>query len=325
MKAVIWTKYGTPDVLKIGKVEKPTPKDNEILMKVVATTVTLGDCEMRNLALPFAFKLPIMLFLGVFRPKKGNTLGQEFSGIVESIGKESTRVKVGDEIFGQTGITMGAYAQFLSIKENGIIAKKPSNISFEEAACVPLSGLEARYFTRKANIIKGGSVLVIGAGGSIGTMGIQLLKLGGAVVAGVDTHEKFDVMKEAGADRVIDYTKENYLERGEKYDVVFDVVGKIPLKRGLALLNPNGYYLHANPKISHILLNKWIGGSKKNLIVKIDEQSQDDLDYLNGLLKTGKIKPIIDQIMPLERIAEAHEYVETGKKKGNLVIRVSSN
>lgn len=325
MKAVIWTKYGEPNSLVLGEIEKPSPKNNEILIKIKATTVTLGDCEVRSLDLPLAFKLPIRLFLGVRKPR-GFTLGQEFSGIVEQIGKDVTRFKAGDEIFGQTGIGMGAYSQFMTQPEKGIMAKKPSNISFEEAACVPLGGLESRHFIKQVDLKSSSDILVIGAGGSIGTMGIQLAKLTGAKITGVDTGGKFEVMKEAGADHLVDYTKEDYLNSGKAYDAILDVVGKTPLKKGMAVLKNKGVYMHANPKISHMIFRKYLNGpGGKRILVKINEQSQQDLDYLVTLLEKGKIKPIIDRILPLDKIVEAHEYVEAGLKKGNIVITVSHN
>ena len=322
MKKVIWTKYGGPGVLKMGEAEKPSPKDKEILIQVIATSVTLGDCEMRNLSLPLAFKIPLRLVFGVIKPR-GLTLGQEFSGIVEAIGKDVTKFKIGDEISGQTGVTMGAYSQYMTQAEKGIMSKKPGAISFEQAACVPLGGLESQYFIKQSGLGKSSKVLVIGAGGSIGTMGIQLLKLLGAEVTGVDIAEKFEAIKEAGADYVIDYTKQDYMSSGKIYDGILDVVGKTPLKKGLAILNNDGVYMHANPKISHMLFRKILSGSgNKKILVKIDEESQNDLDYLCELLNDGKIRPIIDKVMSLDNIVDAHKYVEAGKKRGNLVIKV---
>ena len=323
MKKVIWTKYGDPGVLKIGEVEKPFPKDKEILIKVMATSVTLGDCEMRNLSLPVIFKIPLRLVIGIIKPR-GFTLGQEFAGVVDEVGKDVTKFKIGDEIFGQTGVTMGAYSQYMTQSENSTISKKPSSISFEQAACVPLGGLESQHFIRLSGLVKGSKVLVIGAGGSIGTMGIQLFKLLGAEVTGVDIVEKFDAIKEAGADYLIDYTKQDYMSSGEMYDGILDVVGKTPLKKGLAILKNNGVYMHANPKISQILFRKFLSGSgNKRILVKIDEESKKDLDYLSELLKEGKIKPVIDKVLSLENIVEAHKYVEAGKKRGNLSIKVN--
>ena len=324
MKAVIWTKYGTPDVLTIGEVKKPIPKDDEILIKVKATTVSFGDCEMRALKLAFVFKLMIRLMQGIRKPRKGTTLGQEFSGVVEQTGAKVTRFKKGDRVFGQTDVKMGAYAQFMTIKGTATIAEIPKNVSFEQAVCLPLGGLEARYYIRKANLKAGSSVLVIGAGGSIGTMGIQLLKLNGAKVTAVDTGEKFDVMKQAGADKLIDYTKQDYFDGRQAYDGILDVVGKTSLKKGIALLKDGGVYMHANPKVSHMLFRRDLSGTgEKKIIIKKYEESQADLKYLSDLLKEGTIAPIIDRTMTLEEIVQAHYYVEAGKKKGNLVIKVA--
>ena len=322
MKAVIWTKYGKPDVLKLGNIDKPIIKDSEILVQVKATTVTMGDCEMRSLDLPLLFSIPLRFYLGFFKPKNSKTLGQEFAGVVAEIGRNVTRFKPGDEVFGQTSVEMGAYAQYMKLSEKSLITLKPKNISFQEAACTPLGGLESIYYINKANIKKGDRVLIVGAGGSIGTMGIQLLKMLGANVTGVDTGDKFEVMKNSGADIVIDFTKENYLESDLKYDAIFDVVGKNPLKKELRLLKSGGVYLHMNPKIRHMIFRSILGGADKKIIIKVEEQKPDDLDYLADLLRKEKIKSVIDKIMPLDRIAEAHEYVEEGKKKGNLVITV---
>lgn len=323
MKKVIWTKYGGPDVLEIGEVEKPSVKDNELLIKVMATSATLGDCEMRSLSLPMAFQIPLRMILGFIKPR-GFTLGQEFAGIIEEVGKDVKKFKIGDEIFGQTGVTMGAYSQYLTQPEKNIISLKPKSISFEQAACVPLGGLESQYFIKQSGLGKGSKVLVIGAGGSIGTMGIQLFKLLGAEVTGVDTTEKFDAIKEAGADYLIDYTRQDYMNSGIMYDGILDIVGKTSLKKGLAILNSNGVYMHANPKIRHMLFRKILSGSgNKRILVKIEAESQGDLNYLSELLKDGKIKPIIDKVLSLENIVSAHEYVEANKKRGNLAIKVN--
>ena len=321
MKAVIWTAYGPPDVMKIGEADKPAIKNNEILVRVAATTATLGDCEMRALALPLAFRLPMRVYLG-FRKPRGFTLGQEFSGTVEEAGGGVKRFAPGDEVFGQTGPGMGAYAQYIALKDDAIVVKKPGNVSFEEAACLPLGGLEAKYFIEKSGLRAGSRVLVIGAGGSIGTMAIQLLKLRGAGVTAVDTGAKFAVMKDAGADHLIDYTQTDYLRGGARYDGIFDVVGKAPLKRGAAILAAGGVYMHANPKISQMIFRRLPGGRGKRIIIKAGEQSSADLQGLAELMASGKIKPLIDRVMPLEDIVQAHQYVQAGRKKGNLVITV---
>ncbi len=325
MKTVRWTKYGPAEGLKIGEAEKPVPKDNEILVKIAATTVSLGDCEIRALKLPLAFSLPLRLFLGVFKPRKGVTLGQEFSGVVEQAGSAVKRFKPGDAVFGHTGVTMGAYAEYLRLRESELIVQKPESVSFFEAASMPLGGLEAKYYLERSGLGAGSKVLVIGAGGSIGTMAIQLLKLMDAEVTAVDTGAKFDVMKRAGADRLIDYAKEDYMNGELRYDGIFDVVGKTSLRRGLVLLRPGGVYMHANPKISQMIFRRFYVKQGKMIVFKSGEQTPADLQYLADLMETREAKPLIDKVMPLQDIAAAHRYVEAGKKKGNLVIAVSEN
>jgi len=262
--------------------------------------------------------------MGVFKPRKGSALGQEFSGIVDTVGSNVTAFKEGDEVFGQTDFKMGAYAQYLKLPAKGMIAKKPPNISFEEAACVSLGGLESWYFLKEAKLKENNRILIIGAGGSIGTMGIQLAKILGAEVTGVDIGEKSETIKKAGADYFIDYTKEDYLNSGKTYDAILDVVGKTSLKRGLAILNEKGVYMQANPKTYQMLFKGLINPPQgKRIVFKRDEQAKRDLDELREFLEKGKIKPIIDKVMQLENVIEAHKYVEAGKKKGNLVLRVS--
>ena len=322
MKTVQWTKYGPAEGLVIGDAETPAPKENEILVKIAATTATLGDCEIRALKLPFAFRLPLRLFLGVFKPRMGITLGQEFSGVVEQIGGAVQRFQPGDAVLGHTGVTMGAYAEYLTLKESELVVKKPETVSFEEAAAMPLGGLEAKYYIEHSGLRAGRKVLVIGAGGSIGTMAIQLLKLLDAEVTAVDTGEKFEVMQQAGADHLIDYTQTDYMDGEPRFDAVFDVVGKTPLRQGLALLHPGGVYLHFNPKISQMIFRRFYEKQNKKIVFKTGEQTPADLQYLADLMETGEAKPLIDRVMPLDDIVTAHRYVEAGKKKGNLVIRV---
>ena len=217
---------------------------------------------------------------------------------------------------------MGAYAEYLALRESDLIVKKPGSVSFAEASAMPLGGLEAKYYIERSGLQAGDKALVIGAGGSIGTMAIQLLKLLDAEVAAVDTREKFAVMQQAGADRMIDYTKTNYLQGEPEYDAVFDVVGKTSLRKGVALLHPGGAYLHFNPKIPQMIFRRFYTDSGKKIICKTGVQTPADLQYLADLMETGEVKPLIDKIIPLDDIVQAHRYVETGKKKGNLVIRV---
>jgi len=328
MKAIIWTKYGSPDGLQLQEVEKPVPKDDEILIKVHATTVTAGDCEMRRLELPLMLSFPLRLYAGFLRPKRIPILGQELAGEVEEVGADVKSYKKGDRVFGTTGFRFGAYAEYICLPENpddaqGTLAPLPTNLTCEEAAAVPTAAFEALHFLRKANIQPGKKVLIIGAGGSIGTFSIQLARHFGAEVTGVDITEKMELLRSIGANYVIDYTKENYTNRGNAYDLIIDVVGKGSVSRRLKLLKEGGYYFLAYAELSHILLAIWTSMiSNKKLKIESSSQKKEDLIFLNELIEAGKFKPIIDRRYPLEQTAEAHRYVETGNKKGNIVITV---
>jgi len=331
MKAVIWTKYGPPDVLKLREVEKPTPKDNEVLIRIYAATAFAGDCEMRSLKFPLYLSLPMRLYIGFMRPKRIIILGQELAGEIESVGKDVKRFKKGDQVFRSTGFRMGAYAEYICLPEElqeitGPLAIKPANISFEEAAAVPTGGLEALHFLRKGNIQEGERVLINGAGGSIGTFGIQLAKLFGAEVTGVDRTEKLELMRSIGADQVIDYTQEDFTKNGETYDVIFDVIGESPFSRSIRSLKDNGRYLIANPRLSTRVRGRWRSrDNNKKVITETTNQKVEDLEFLKELIEAGKLKTVIDKCYPLERAAEAHSYVEMGLKKGNVVITIASN
>ncbi len=293
MKAIVWTRYGPPDGLQLREVEKPVPKDDEILVKIRATTVTAGDCEMRRLELPLMLSFPVRLYAGLLKPKRIPILGQELAGEIEAVGKDVTKFKVGDRVFGTTGFGFGAYAEYICLPERpgdaqGVIVTKPNNVSYEEAAAVPTAGFEALHFLRKANIQPGQKVLIIGAGGSIGTFAIQLAKHFGAEVTGVDRTEKLDMMRSIGADHVIDYTKDDYLSSDEFYDLIIDVVGKRSVPRRLKLLKPNGYYFLAYAGLSHILLGMWVSmTSSKKLKIESANQKKEDLLFLQALVETG--------------------------------------
>lgn len=328
MKAVIWTKYGPPDVLQFGEVEKPTPKDHEVLVRIRATTAFMGDCEMRGLKFPLYIALPIRMYAGFLGPKRIRILGQEFAGEIESVGKNVKQYREGDQVFGSTGFRMGAYAEYICVPEeqqdmSGPLAIKPSNMSFEEAAAVNIGGLEALHFTRKGDLRKGNRVLINGAGGSIGTFAIQLARYLGAEVTSVDHTSKLDLMRSIGADHVIDYTQADFTMRGETYDVIFDVVGKSSFKGSLESLEENGRYLIGNPSLSHRIQGQW-GDNKsgKKVITETTQLNKADLNFLRDLIEAGKIKTVIDRSYPLEQMADAHRYVETGQKKGNVVITV---
>ena len=328
MKAIVWTKYGPPDGLQLKEVEKPVPKDNEILIKVYATTVTAGDCEARGLKFPFWLSFPMRLYIGFSKPKRRMILGQELAGEIESVGKNVKRFKAGDQVFGTTGFRFGSYAEYNCLpaeSEDGALASKPSNMSYEEAATVPTGGLEALHFLRKGNIQGGEKVLVNGAGGSIGTFAVQLAKYFGAEVTGVDSTGKLDMLRSIGADHVLDYTRDDFNDGGEIYDAILDVVGKGSFSRNIRSLKQNGRYLLANPQLSSMLQSPWISRrSGKNVIFEMANRKVEDLLFLKELIEAGKIKSVIDRIYPLEQTAEAHRYVESGQKKGNVVITVAS-
>jgi len=331
MKAIVWTKYGSPDSLQLQEIEKPVPKDDEILIKIHATTVTAGDCEMRRLELPLMLSFPVRLYAGFLKPKRIPILGQELAGEVVEVGRNVNSFKVGDQVFGTTGFGFGAYAEYICLpgepKEmQGVLAIKPSNLTYEEASAVPTAGFEALHFLRKANIQHGKRVLIIGGGGSIGTFSIQLARHFGAEVVGVDSTEKLEMMRSIGATGVIDYTKEDYVNQTESYDLIIDVVGKGSVYRRLKLLKPDGYYFLAYAGLLQILLGMWVSlTSKKKLKIESSSQSKADLALLRELIETGKLKPVIDKTYPLVQTAEAHCYAESGSKKGNIAISVVQN
>lgn len=322
MKAIVWTKYGSPDGLHLGEVAKPTVKDNQVLIKIRAATVTAGDCEVRSLKFPLWLALPIRLYMGIINPRN-KILGQELAGDIEAVGKDVKRFKVGDPVFGGTGLNFGAHAEYICLPENGVLAIKPATMTYEEAAAVPTGGLEALHFLRKASIQPGQKVLIVGAGGSIGSFGVQLARHFGAEVTGVDSTAKLDMLRSIGAAQVIDYTQEDFTQNGETYDVIFDVVGKTSFAPTYRLLKPNGRYLIGNPSLSHIvrMFGASITGGKK-VIIGAANQSTDDLVFLKGLIEAGALKSVIDRRYPLEQTADAHRYVDTGQKRGNVVITV---
>jgi NADPH:quinone reductase-like Zn-dependent oxidoreductase len=332
MKAIVWTKYGSPDVLQLKEIAKPIPKANEVLVKIYATTVTAGDCEARNLKMPILIRLPMRMYVGFRKPKRITILGQELAGEIEAIGKDVKRFRVGDQVFGTTGLGFGAYAEYICLPETsamGVLATKPAHMTYEEAAAVPTGGLEALHFLRKGNTlasVRGEKVLIIGAGGSIGTFAVQLARYFGAEVTGVDSTSKLEMLRSIGADHVIDYTQEDFTRNGETYDVIFDVPGKSSYSRSIKSLKQNGRYLLANAGLSQMLRGPWTSmRSSKKVIFGAANQKTEDLIFLRDLFEAGQIKAVIDRCYPLEQIAEAHRYVEAGNKKGNVSITVMQN
>jgi len=331
MKAIVWTKYGPPDGLQLQEVPKPVPKDNEVLIKVHATTVTAGDCELRSLKLPLMMSLPMRIYAGFKKPTRIKIIGQELAGVVEAVGKEVTLYKKGDPVFASTGFSAGTYAEYTCLPEkpkdmDGVMAVKPANMTFEEAAAVPVGGLEALHFLRKGNIRSGHNVLINGAGGSIGTIGVQLAKFYGAEVTAVDSTGKLDMLRSIGADHVMDYTVEDFTKTGQLYDVIFDVVGEGSYSRCIRSLNKDGRYLLANPTLSKMIRGLWTSKtSSRKVVFQVSSSRTEDLISLKELIEAGKIKVVIDRRYPLAQMAEAHRYVETGQKKGNVVITVGYN
>ena len=330
MKAIIWTKYGLADGLQLQEVEKPTPNDNEVLIKIHAATASRADTEFRRLKLPFLFAIPIRIYLGFFKPTRIKILGTEFAGEVVATGKDVIEYQAGDQVYGYTGLSMGTYAEYMCLPEKatplaGVMSKKPTNITYEEAAAVPFGGLEALHSLGRVNIQHGQKVLIVGAGGSIGTYSVQLAKHYGAEVTGVDSGGKLDMLRSIGANHVIDYTQEDYTKNGQKYDVIMDTIGGSPFTGSIRSLNENGTYLNVNPKIIHRLQMGWSKGkSNKKLLSWEAGYTTKNLLRLKELIETGTIKPVIDRSYPLEQIAEAHRYVETDQKKGNVVITIAA-
>ena len=328
MKAIVYEKYGPPEVLQLKEVGKPTPKDNEILIKVFATPVNYGDIVARNFKnisarefhMPLLFLLPAKISFGLKKPRRP-ILGGELAGEVEAVGKNVKRFKKGDQVFGYPGQKMGANAEYLCMPEDGMVGIKPDNMTFEEAACVPYGGIMALSHLRKVNVQSGHKVLINGASGGIGSIALQLAKSYGAEVTGVCGTPRLEYVKSLGADEVIDYTKEDFTKNNERYDLIYDILGKSSFSRCKSSLTQNGRYLLASFKMGKVfqMMGTSIIGSKK-VICAIASEKQEDLTFLKELVEAGKIKTIIDKTYPLEQTAEAHSYVEKGLKKGHIVI-----
>lgn len=317
MKAIVYTTYGPPDVLEVKEVAKPAPRGNEVLIKVHATTVTAADGLMRR-----GEPLWGRIILGLRRPRK-KLLGIELAGEIESVGKDVKRFRKGDQVYGFTGFRLGAYAEYTCMPEEGSLVTKPANMTYEEAAATVDGASTALFFLRdKASIQSGQKVLIIGASGSIGSAAVQLARQFGAEVTGVCSSTNVDLVTSLGADKVIDYTEEDFTNNGETYDIIFDTVGKSSFSRCKGSLKANGCYLPTVGLINHILM-LWtsITGGKK-VITGMSIEKRAALIFLRELIEAGKLKSVIDRRYPLEQIAAAHRYVDKGHKKGNVVITV---
>lgn len=326
MKAVIWTKYGPAEGLQLREAPKPTPKENEVLVKVHACTVSAADTEFRRLKLPLLYSLFLRLYLGIFRPSRVKIPGTEFAGEIEATGQAVTRYTPGDPVFGYTGLNMGTYAEYLCLPEaaaglGGVMALKPVNLTYEQAAAVPFGGLEALHALGQAHLQSGQKVLIVGAGGSIGTYAVQLAVRCGAEVTGVDKAEKLEMLRSLGAAQVIDYTREDFSKNGQTYDVILDTVDKSRFSSTLRSLKENGTYLNARPGLLGRMRVQWTpqtGGQK--IIPWTAGYTTENLLVLKELIEAGTIRPVIDRRYTLEQITEAHRYVDKGEKKGNVVV-----
>lgn len=314
MKAVLCTGYGPPEVLKLAEVEIPVPKDDEVRIKVIATTCHIGDVRIRKFDVPFLQRIPFRLFLGIRKPKQP-IQGMELAGIVDEVGSEVKRFKKGDQVLASAGFVFGAHAEYICLPgeggnaKKGMVVKKPENMDYEEAAAgTATGGITAREVLKKAGIQNGHKVLIYGASGSVGIFAVQLAKYHGAEVTGVCSTGNLDMVRSLGADRVIDYTKEDIADSGESYDVIFDAVDKLPRSSGRKSLKENGVYLNVNKD----------SGSGTGITI-------DDLNFLKDLIEGGKIKTVIDRRFPLEEMIDAHRYVEKGHKKGHVVVTVSAD
>lgn len=316
MKAAVTENYGAPEVVNIKEVATPIAKEDELLIKVIASSVNIGDARIRGAKFPPGFSIPARLMFGIFKPRK-KILGSTFSGTVESIGKNVKNFQVGDNVIGMSGMKMGAHAEYLTISENKPVLKIPNNLNPIEAAALPFGATTALYYLRDLGKVKQGQKLLInGASGAVGTNAIQIAKYYGAVVTAVCSGANHDLVTSLGADKVIDYTKVNFLETNEKYDLILDTVGNLSINKTLEKLNDNGHLLLVVAGLKDMIF------TKKNVLQGTAVERKEDLEFLLGLVTKGKLKVVIDKVYKLEEIVEAYRHVDSGHKKGNVVISI---
>lgn len=326
MKAMIYKRYGSPDVLQLKEVPTPTPKDNEIQIKIQHSTVTASDCEMRRFDFPRYFWLPLRLYMGLTKPKKSNRiLGFEIAGKVEAVGKSVTKFQVGDRVLTQTGLGFGAYAEYKCMKEDSMIVKIPDDLTNEEVVPLGVGGMNALHYIRKCQLQSGQKLLINGAAGSFGSYAIPLAKMMGVEVTAVDTSEKFDVLQQLGADHLVDYQQEDFSESGIKYDAILDIACRNSFNRSIKSLKSDGTYVIANPRtIAMMWKGFWIQRtSKKTITFEFANDNIEDLQYLVDLIHQGKIKTHIDKIFPFEQLADAHRHIESPQRKGHTLVLMS--
>ncbi len=325
MKAVVYERYGPPEVLQLKELEKPTPKDNEVLIKIHATTVTSGDWRVRSLNVPAGFGLIMRLVFGISKPKQP-ILGSELAGVVESIGKDVKNFKIGDQVFAFSDASMGCYAEYKCMPQDSAVVLKPPSLSYDEAAALSFGGTTALDFLRKGKIQSGERILVNGASGGVGTAVVQLAKHFGADVTGVCSTANMELVRSLGASHVIDYTKEDFTQNGATYDVIVDTVGAAPFSRSKDSQKTGGRLLMVVAGLPDMLQIPWVSmTSNKKVIAGPAAARAEDLRFLAGLAEAGEFKPVIDRRYPFEQIVEAHRYVDTGRKKGNVVITLRHN
>ncbi len=325
MRAITYSKYGTPDVLRLSELEKPAPNDDEILIRVRAAEATKTDCEMRSFKFSVKwFWLPLRIASGITSPRR-QTLGGYFSGEIESVGKDVTEFSTGDQVFGAAGLRLGAYGEYVALPATYTIVSKPNNMSFTDAAAVPLGGLNALHFLRLAKLEAGEKVLVNGAGGSIGAHAVQIAKSMGAEVTAVDSAIKENFLRQIGAEHFVDYQKEDFAAKGQTYDVIFDMVPASAYTRSIKVLNPNGRYVTANPSLSVMLRSVFTNRfSNKTARFTFAGETRAELTTLKEMIEDGEIRSIVDRIYPMEQAAAAHERVETEQRLGAIVILVAN-